>query len=174
MLSNKRTDACMVADADKKLHAYEECYSVTSSPNITGPISRAIFIIERADENDGYPDNIVHLGQHVKFTSNPYFHPRKLYLKSTAQSPLKHSEKSRFQEVYCSAMDSFDTSWVMEACDPNVRFEMNGEQVLANGPIVIKHASTGHFLASDLSQVNNNYGKEFEVNVHSYATLNKS
>ena len=48
MLSNKKTDACMVADADKKLHAYEECYAVTSSPHITGPISRAIFVIERA------------------------------------------------------------------------------------------------------------------------------
>ena len=71
-------------------------------------------------------------------------------------------------------MNSFDASWVMEAVDPNNRFELSGEQVLANAPIVIKHASTGHYLASDTQIVKNGYGGEFEVNVHSYATLNKS
>jgi len=71
-------------------------------------------------------------------------------------------------------MDSFDTAWVLEGTDPNNRFEVEGEPVPANGPILVKHKSTCHFLASDNVPYTNDYGGEFEVTVHSYATNNKS
>jgi len=70
--------------------------------------------------------------------------------------------------------DCFDTVWEIEDLDPNTRFEANGEPVMANGPILIKHASTCHFLASDTVEQKNDYGAEFEVSVHSYSTNNKS
>lgn len=62
MLSNKQTDSCLVVNISEKVSTTEDAYAVTSSPNITGPNARSIFIIERADKNDGYPDNIIHFG----------------------------------------------------------------------------------------------------------------
>jgi len=62
MLSNKKTNACLVANAGEKIATYEEAYAVTSSPNVTGPSSRCIFHIEKADANDVYSDNLVHFG----------------------------------------------------------------------------------------------------------------
>jgi len=45
-----------------KVSTSEDAYQCNSSPNITGPNARAIFIIERADKDDGYLDNVVHFG----------------------------------------------------------------------------------------------------------------
>lgn len=87
---------------------------------------------------------------------------------------MHHSPVSKFQEVVVTGKQTFDTVWEIEATDPNYRFEMSGEPVRANGPILIKHASTCHYLASDLVNVKNDYGEEYEVSVHSYATNNKS
>jgi len=46
--------------------------------------------------------------------------------------------------------------------------------VLASDPILIEHCATSHFLASDSIQYRNDFGTEYEVSVHSYATNNKS
>jgi len=97
-----------------------------------------------------------------------------LYLKSVAESPLHHSKYSRFQEVSATGKPGFETNWEIEAVDPNNRFELSGEPVRANGPLLIKHSSTCHFLASDLVEYKNTHGTEFEVTVHSYQTNNKS
>lgn len=73
-----------------------------------------------------------------------------------------------------SGKPGFETNWEIEAVDPNNRFELSGEPVRANGPLLIKHSSTCHFLASDLVEYKNTHGTEFEVTVHSYQTNNKS
>jgi hypothetical protein len=62
MLSNKQTDSCFVVNISEKVSTTEDAYACTASPNITGPNARSIFIIERADKNDGYTDNIIHFG----------------------------------------------------------------------------------------------------------------
>ena len=62
MLSNKQTDSCLVVNLSDKASVIEDAYQCNSSPHITGPNARAIFIIERADKNDGYVDNVVHYG----------------------------------------------------------------------------------------------------------------
>ncbi len=87
---------------------------------------------------------------------------------------MHQSKHSNFQEVCVTIKDNFDTVWEIEGIDPNNRFEVYGEQVPANGPIIVKHSATCHFLASDVVPDHNDFGTEFEVTVHSYATLNKS
>lgn len=62
----------------------------------------------------------------------------------------------------------------MEHIDPKVRFEMYGELVPANEPILIKHSNTNHYLASDTVAYKNDYGGEFECNARSYAQLKKT
>ena len=70
--------------------------------------------------------------------------------------------------------DIYDCVWEIEHVDPKVRFEMYGEQVPANEPILIKHSNTNHFLASDTVPYKNQYEGEFEVNVKSYAQNKKT
>ena len=72
MLSNQKTDSCLVVNTAEKVATYEEAYSCTASPHISGPSARCIFFLERADPSDGFSDDIVHLGQKVRFATNPY------------------------------------------------------------------------------------------------------
>jgi len=69
---------------------------------------------------------------------------------------------------------SYDTVWTIEHIDPNKRFAMKSQPVEANAPVIIEHCGTSHLLASDLIEYRNDFGIEYEVCVHSYATLNKS
>lgn len=174
MLSSKQTDSCLVVNLRDKASTTEDAYQCNSSPHITGPNARAIFIIERADPNDGYVDNVVHYGQKICFTTNSYLSPKKFYVKSIQDGPMFHSKPSRFQQVIASTKKTYETQWEIEAVDPNYRFETLGEAIIANSPILIKHCSTCHYLASDLKEVKSDHGTEYEVNVHSYSTNNKS
>jgi hypothetical protein len=69
---------------------------------------------------------------------------------------------------------SYDTVWSIEHADPNVRYAMKSQPVSVNSPVIIEHCATSHFLASDLVEYRNDFGTEYEVCVHSFATLNKS
>ncbi len=51
---------------------------------------------------------------------------------------------------------------------------MAGQPVQANAPVLIKHCATSAYLASDLLEYRNDFGTEYEVNVHNYSTKNKS
>jgi len=82
MFSNKHTDSCLVVNLSDKVSTTEDAYQCNSSPNITGPNARAIFIIERADKNDGYTDNVVHFGQKICLSTNSYLSSKKFYIKS--------------------------------------------------------------------------------------------
>lgn len=55
-----------------------------------------------------------------------------------------------------------------------MRLKVRGQPLEANSPVVIEHCATAHLLASDKLQYRNDFGSEYEVNVHSYATANKS
>ena len=68
----------------------------------------------------------------------------------------------------------YNTVWKVVSVDPNLRISSVGKPVLANEPILIEHCATSHFLASDSIQYRNDFGTEYEVCVHSYATNNKS
>ncbi len=83
MLSNKKTDSCLVVNMTERITSYEEAYACTASPNVTGPSSRSIFVIERVDENDGFEGDEIHYGQKIKFTTNSYLHHRRMFLKTT-------------------------------------------------------------------------------------------
>ena len=65
-------------------------------------------------------------------------------------------------------------AWVIEHVDPTIRFEMQGEPVKANEPCLLRHAQTGHYLASDTVRHGNEFGGEWEVMCHSFANANKT
>ncbi len=64
--------------------------------------------------------------------------------------------------------------WLVQHADPNLRFLKKGEPVAVGEPVIIEHGGTSHYLASDSTEYRNDFGTEYEVCVHSYATLNKS
>lgn len=70
--------------------------------------------------------------------------------------------------------NTFNGTWIIDYVDPNYRFEMQGEKIPANEPVLIRHCHTSHFLASDLVKYKNDFGAEYEVSVHSFASKNKS
>jgi len=72
------------------------------------------------------------------------------------------------------ACDSYNTQWVIDSCDPNDRFERQGEPVKAGEPILIRHCQTNHYLASDSVVEKNDFGSEYEVMTHDFATMNKT
>lgn len=68
----------------------------------------------------------------------------------------------------------YNTVWIVEDVNPITRKESFGKPVPANSGIIVRHAATGHLLASDLVEYRNDFGMEYEVCVHNYATKNKS
>ena len=157
-----------------KSNGYDEAYGVTTTTRISGPNARNILVIQRYEERDGFEGGDVHYGQKIKFSNNSQFHNRNLLLYSTISSPSNHAEKTRNQEVKVILKDVYDCIWEIEHVDPKVRYEMYGEKVQANEPILIKHSNTNHYLASDLVKYKNSYGDEYEVCVKSYAQTKKT
>lgn len=70
--------------------------------------------------------------------------------------------------------DIYNCVWEIEHVDPKVRFEMYGEKIQSNDPIIIKHCNTSHYLASDMVKYDNQYGTEYEVCVKSFAQNKKT
>tara|TARA_B110000285_G_scaffold228606_1_gene291835 strand:+ start:735 stop:962 length:228 start_codon:yes stop_codon:yes gene_type:complete len=52
--------------------------------------------------------------------------------------------------------------------------EVQGEPVKAGEPILIRHAQTMHYLASDNVRHGNDFGGECEVMTHSFSNANKT
>lgn len=73
-----------------------------------------------------------------------------------------------------AANKGYNNVWIIDHLDPNYRFEMQGQPVKPNEPILIRHASTSHYLGSDSATYKNDFGSEFEVMVNSFATKNRS
>lgn len=45
--------------------------------------------------------------------------------------------------------DNFNSVWVVEHIDPKIRFEMNGQRINAGEAVLLRHAHTAQWLASD-------------------------
>jgi len=87
---------------------------------------------------------------------------------------MAYARFSRHQETSVTTVPNYDTVWTIEHLDPNQRYPMKSQVVPVNEPVIIEHCGTSHYLASDLVEYRNDFGIEYEVCVHSFATLNKS
>lgn len=64
-------------------------------------------------------------------------------------SPQHVAKISRKQEVGFHVKDNFNSVWVVEHIDPKIRFEMNGQRINAGEAVLLRHAHTAQWLASD-------------------------
>jgi hypothetical protein len=117
----------------------------------------------------------VHYGQEVRLRINPLLLNKDVFLHSEPVSLTKFSKVSRCQEVTFALKQNYNTVWVLENPDPNVRFESEGEPVRVDDNILLKHQMTNQWLASDAKPITNSYGdKEFEVMVKNFLVNSKS
>ncbi len=157
-----------------RITAPDEAYAVTTTDKELGPVARSMLILKRYDEADGSPDNIVRYGQKIQLPANPYISAKPLYLHSNPVSPQSFARFSRNQEVCLIVKNIYNTVWKIAHADPNLRIPTQGQPLVANEPIILEHCATAHFLASDKLNYRNDFGTEYEVCVHSYATANKT
>ena len=147
----------------------------TTSDQGVGPISRAVFRIVRVEEQDIFgSDNIVRYGQKIRIESNPYAFKKTLSCSSVPKGQNTYSPVSRLNEASMQSRDTFSNVWIVDTTDPNFRIERQGEPVRCNDPILFRHCSTSHYLASDNCRYANDFGGEKEVMCHSFAILNRT
>lgn len=71
--------------------------------------------------------------------------------------------------------ETFNMVWIVDSMDPNDRFERQGEPVPAGEALLLRHAQTGQYLATDPKKsFKNDFGTEFEVSAHSFHGINKT
>lgn len=176
LITNKKVQGYMVADLSTKALGIDEAYIPTTTTQHPGPVSRSIFVIKKAEKSDIFgSDEIIRYGQKVFIEVNPHLHRKSLFLSSVALCPTVYSPVSGKQEASLSTKENtYNNTWIIDYIDPNYRFEKQGSPVECNDPILIRHVSTNHYLASDLNKIKNDFGQEFEVFVHSFATKNRS
>jgi hypothetical protein len=163
--------ACNPYDTAPKAH---EAFALTTGPNGNACV-RNVFEIVRADENDGFDDNLVHYGQNFRCKLKPFSNiSSDTYMHSELVTALAASKFSRHQEVTALSAPTGETLWQLLYPDTATRFEMDGEPVPAGSPLVMRHNQTGSFLASDEIPYANIFGTEFEVHCYHYFSLNKT
>lgn len=175
MLRNKKVNGHLAVDLSQKQDGVEGASRLSISTNNQGPVTRAVFGIERVEKADQFgSDNLVRFGQKVRIVANPHCHNKRLTLGSMPHGPACHSPVSRNQEASMHAHASFNNVWVIDHCDPNCRFEMQGQPIKAGQPLLIRHCQTQQYLAGDNRSFKNDFGTEYEVSAHSFCNSNKT
>lgn len=174
MCLNKKTEGYLVFDMGDNIITHDEAYANTTSKKANVPSARNIFVLSKAEKDEEYVDDIIRYGDKIRIQANKFMTGKDFYLHSCQISPLCYARFSRNQEVWMHVKKIYNTVWIVEDVNPITRKESFGKPVPANSGIIVRHAATGHLLASDLVEYRNDFGMEYEVCVHNYATKNKS
>jgi hypothetical protein len=174
MLVNHQSKGYLAANPYDKVIKSQEAYVLTTGPNSNSCV-RNVFVIERADEHDGFDDDVLHYGQNFRCRLEAFSKiPMPTYMHSELVTALAAAKFSRHQEVTAFGAPNGETLWQVLYPDTQCRFEMDGEPIPAGSPCVFRHIHTGSFLASDEIPYNNIFGNEFEVHCFPYYSLNKT
>mmetsp|Transcript_75681 Transcript_75681/g.131131 ORF Transcript_75681/g.131131 Transcript_75681/m.131131 type:complete len:314 (-) Transcript_75681:175-1116(-) len=174
MLFNHQSKGFMAANPYDPVPKAHEAFALTTGPNGNACVRNVLELV-RADENDGFDDNVVHYGQNIRCMMAPFSRIlQPTYMHSELVTALAAAKFSRHQEVSALARPTGETLWQVLYPDTATRFEMEGEPVPAGSPVVIRHVQTGSFLASDEIPYTNIFGTEFEVHCYPYYSLNKT
>jgi len=174
MLFNHQSKGYLCANPYETSHKSFDAWVITTGTN-GNACSRNVFVLERADQNDGFDGDEIHYGQQIRCTLMPFAQiTTPAYLHSEMVTALAASKFSRHQEVAVLAAASGETLWEILHPDTSARFDTAGDIVAAGAPLVFRHVLTGSFLASDQIPYRNHFGTEFEVHCNHYFSLGKS
>jgi len=174
MLFNHQSRGYLSCNPYDSVTKQYDAYALTTGKNGNACV-RNVFELVRADENDGFEDDLVHYGQSFRCRMQPFSNiPCDTYMHSELVTALAASKFSRHQEVTALSAPTGETLWEILYPDTSTRFEMDGEAVPAGSPLVMRHRQTGSFLASDEIPYANIFSTEFEVHCYHYFSLNKT
>jgi hypothetical protein len=174
MLFSHQSKGFMAANPYDTVVKAHEAFVLNTTPNGNSCV-RNVFELVRADENDGYEDDILHYGQNFRCKLAPFSKiPCETYMHSELVTALAAAKFSRHQEVSVIAAPTGETLFQILYPDTATRFEMDGEPVPAGSPLCMRHVATGSFLASDEIPYQNIFGTEYEVHCYPYYSLNKT
>ena len=112
-MKNHATAGWLVCDTSDRIVSSDEAYAVTTTTGAGGATARSIFVLERANDKDGAPDNCVHFGQQVRLVTSAQIGTKPLYLSSTQVSPTAFARFSRNQEVFISSIKNYNATWIV-------------------------------------------------------------
>lgn len=174
MLLNHQSRGYMCCNPYDAMPKSYESFVLTTGPNGNSCV-RNVFELERADEDDGFDDDVLHYGQNFRCRMDPFSNMgRPCWMHSELVTALAAAKFSRHQEVTVLGAPTGETLWQALYPDTQCRFEMEGEPVPAGAPLVFRHVQTGSFLASDEIPYHNMFGQEYEVHCFAYYSLNKT
>ncbi|KAH0791195.1 cilia- and flagella-associated protein [Histomonas meleagridis] len=161
---------CFVACDPSDLENEEEkLYSCTGSKQ-SDFLARNVWILKKFEENDFLQlpedegeEDIVHYGDKFYLSTTDQIGSSPFYLASTQSDFMHYSRISRKQMIYSTQQESYKCTWRICCLNPNDDFDMEGEPVKINSPVIIKHNQTGSPLAVRDCQILNDYGSEYEL-----------
>ncbi|KAF4688733.1 hypothetical protein FOZ60_002475 [Perkinsus olseni] len=174
MLRNAASECFLSGNAEERIPGRKStAYAVTTGPNAT-PCVRNVFAVELVNSDDKNAEEPVRYGDEVRLRLRGFIPDSDCYLYSEMVSALAASKCSRKQEVGALDKPAGNTRWQILHPDGKMRFETEGEPIKADQPVVIKHLSSGSYLASDKIKQMNIFGAENEVHAHCYYSTNKT
>ncbi|KAF4751015.1 hypothetical protein FOZ62_019328, partial [Perkinsus olseni] len=174
MLRNAASECFLSGNAEERIPGRKStAYAVTTGPNAT-PCVRNVFAVELVNSDDKNAEEPVRYGDEVRLRLRGFVPDSDCYLYSEMVSALAASKCSRKQEVGALEKPAGNTRWQILHPDGKMRFETEGEPIKADQPVVIKHLSSGSYLASDKIKQMNIFGAENEVHAHCYYSTNKT
>lgn len=108
----------------------------------------------------------------MRIQANEYLFRKKLSLCSYKYTAAIRAPVSQ-KQIACAtaATPDYNSVWVVDSLDPNDRFEMQGEIIKADAPVLIRHVQTSVYLGADNAvKYKNEFGTEYEVHCHNHAT----
>ncbi|KAF4656364.1 hypothetical protein FOZ61_007014 [Perkinsus olseni] len=173
MLRNAASECFLSGNAEERIPGRKStAYAVTTGPYAT-PCVRNVFAVELVNTDDN-AEEPVRYGDEVRLRLRSFVPDSDCYLYSEMVSALAASKCSRKQEVGALDKPAGNTRWQILHPDGKMRFETEGEPIKADQPVVIKHLSSGSYLASDKIKQMNIFGAENEVHAHCYYSTNKT
>lgn len=160
--------ACDPGDAE---NAEEDMYSCSGSQQIEST-ARNVWILKKYQEKgrdlltlatDDGEDDIVHYGDQFVLSTTDNIGATPFYLASIASDWSHFSRISRKQLVYSTDKLDYRCVWKIDSVGRDSSFDMEGEPIQLDTPVLIKHCSTNSPLAVRDSTVLNDYGSEFEL-----------
>jgi len=174
MVVSQQTKYFLGVNPFDKVEKQYPAWTATTGP-AEGATVRNVFVVERVKEDDGFTDDIVHYGQDIRLKLQPFSKiSTPAYLHSEPVTALAAAKFSRHQEVTAIGAPIGETKWQILWPDVSMRMDMDRSEVMANGPMVLKHVMTGSFLASDQIPYANLFGSEREVHCYHYYSLGKT
>lgn len=154
---------------------------VTGSPDAK-PMRRTVFTLAPADPSKHKEGDPIRYGDRFRAYCTVPSHGT-IYLMSEKQGLHNTPARfSKFQNVFSRVVDEdeaasspmHDASWEFVYRDPNFRFENEGEPVVANEPVLLRHARSGICLCV-LSKFlwRTEFGNQYEVAAHTHVNSHR-